>query len=61
MAILLIVVASLASVLVAATNSGLANLAVLSSCIMINGGSSTFAFNPTGLFRSNWVLGPQAG
>jgi hypothetical protein len=41
--------------------SGTANLAVLSSCIMINGGNSTFAFNPSGLFGSNWVLGPQAG
>jgi hypothetical protein len=41
--------------------SGTANLAVLSSCILINGGSSTFAFNPSGLFGSNWVLGPQAG
>jgi Tfp pilus assembly protein PilX len=41
--------------------SGTANLAVLSSCIMINGGNSTFAFNPTGLFGSNWVLGPLAG
>jgi Tfp pilus assembly protein PilX len=41
--------------------SGTANLAVLTSCIMINGGTSTFAFNPTGLFGSNWVLGPQAG
>jgi Tfp pilus assembly protein PilX len=41
--------------------SGTANLAVLSSCIMINGGNSTFAFNPTGLFGSSWVLGPQAG
>ncbi|MGZ4340133.1 MAG: type IV pilus modification PilV family protein [Gaiellaceae bacterium] len=41
--------------------SGTANLAVLASCIMINGGNSTFAFNPSGLFGSNWVLGPQAG
>jgi hypothetical protein len=41
--------------------SGTANLAVLSSCILIDGGNSTFAFNPTGLFGSNWVLGPQAG
>jgi hypothetical protein len=41
--------------------SGTANLAVLTSCIMINGGNSTFAFNPSGLFGSNWVLGPQAG
>jgi hypothetical protein len=41
--------------------SGTANLAVLSSCIMINGGNSTFAFNPSGLFGSSWVLGPQAG
>ncbi len=41
--------------------SGTANLAVLSSCILIDGGSSTFAFNPTGLFGSDWVLGPQAG
>ena len=41
--------------------SGTANLAVLSSCILIDGGNSTFAFNPTGLFGTSWVLGPQAG
>jgi Tfp pilus assembly protein PilX len=41
--------------------SGTANLAVLTSCILINGATSTFAFNPTGLFASQWVLGPQAG
>lgn len=41
--------------------SGTANLAVLTSCILIDGGNSTFAFNPTGLFGTNWVLGPQAG
>jgi hypothetical protein len=41
--------------------SGTANLAVLTSCILIDGGNSTFAFNPTGLFGTTWVLGPQAG
>ena len=40
---------------------GTANLAVLTSCILIDGGASTFAFQPAGLFGSNWVLGPQAG
>ncbi len=37
--------------------SGTANLAVLSSCILIDGGNSTFAFNPTGLFAHQ--LGPR--
>jgi hypothetical protein len=41
--------------------SGTANLAVLTSCILINGGNSTFAFQPTGLFGTSWVLGPQTG
>jgi Tfp pilus assembly protein PilX len=41
--------------------SGKANLAVLTSCILINGANSTFDFNPTGLFGTNWILGPQAG
>jgi Tfp pilus assembly protein PilX len=41
--------------------SGTANLAVLTSCILIDGGNSTFAFQPSGLFGSTWVLGPQAG
>jgi Tfp pilus assembly protein PilX len=41
--------------------SGTANLAVLTSCILINGANSTFAFDPTGLFGTNWILGPQAG
>jgi hypothetical protein len=41
--------------------SGTANLAVLTSCILIDGGNSTFAFNPTGLFGTTWLLGPQAG
>jgi hypothetical protein len=41
--------------------SGTANLAVLTSCILINGADSTFAFNPSGLFGTNWILGPQAG
>jgi hypothetical protein len=40
--------------------SGTANLAVLSSCILINGADSTFAFNPSGLFGTNWILGLQA-
>ena len=40
---------------------GTANLAVLTSCILIDGGNSTFAFQPSGLFGSSWVLGPQAG
>jgi len=34
---------------------------VLTSCILINGSDSTFAFDPTGLFGTGWVLGPQAG
>jgi hypothetical protein len=34
---------------------------VLTSCILIDGGNSTFAFQPAGLFGSSWVLGPQAG
>ncbi len=41
--------------------SGTANLAVLTSCILINGGNSTFNFQPTGLFGTSWVIGPQAG
>ncbi|HEX4323599.1 MAG TPA: hypothetical protein VHZ77_03100 [Gaiellaceae bacterium] len=41
--------------------SGTANLAVLTSCILIDGGNSTFAFTPAGLFGANWELGPQAG
>jgi hypothetical protein len=41
--------------------SGTANLAVLTNCILVNGANSTFAFNPTGLFATGWVLGPQAG
>jgi hypothetical protein len=41
--------------------SGTANLAVLTSCIMINAATSTFAFNPSGLFGTSWILGPQAG
>jgi hypothetical protein len=41
--------------------SGTANLAVLTSCILIDGGNSTFAFQPTGLFGGNWILGPQSG
>jgi Tfp pilus assembly protein PilX len=41
--------------------SGTANLAVLTSCILVNGGTSTFAFDPTGLFGTTWALGPQAG
>ena len=40
---------------------GTANLAVLTSCILIDGGASTFAFQPAGLFGSTLVLGPQAG
>jgi len=34
---------------------------VLTSCIVINGANSTFAFNPAGLFGTGWTLGPQAG
>jgi hypothetical protein len=42
--------------------SGTGNLAVLTSCIVINGSNSTFAFNPSGLFGSTWnVLGPEVG
>jgi Tfp pilus assembly protein PilX len=41
--------------------SGTANLAVLTSCILINGGNSTFNFQPTGLFGTSWVIGPQTG
>ena len=41
--------------------SGVANLAVLSSCILINGGNSTFNYDPAGLFGTGWDLGPQAG
>jgi hypothetical protein len=41
--------------------SGTANLAVLASCIVINGSTSTFAFDPSGLFGTGWVLGPQGG
>ena len=41
--------------------SGRANLAVLTSCILINGGNSTFDFQPTGLFGTSWALGPQSG
>lgn len=41
--------------------SGRANLAVLTSCILINGGNSTFDFQPTGLFGTSWVIGPQSG
>ena len=41
--------------------SGTANLAVLTSCILIDGGNSTFAFQPQGLFGGNWILGPQTG
>jgi Tfp pilus assembly protein PilX len=41
--------------------SGRANLAVLTSCILIDGGDSTFDFNPSGLFGTTWALGPQAG
>jgi hypothetical protein len=41
--------------------SGTANLAVLASCIVINESTSTFAFDPTGLFGAGWVLGPQGG
>jgi Tfp pilus assembly protein PilX len=41
--------------------SGTANLAVLTSCIVINGSNSTFAFDPAGLFGTGWDIGPQSG
>jgi hypothetical protein len=41
--------------------SGTANLAVLTSSILINGANSTFAFDPAGLFGTGFALGPQAG
>ena len=36
--------------------SGIANLAVISSCILIDGGNSTFNFQPSGLFGLGWTL-----
>jgi len=41
--------------------SGKANLAVLTSCILVDGGNSTFDFKPAGLFGGSWILGPQSG